>query len=542
MTSSTAELVNGALALALLCSVMIGVLYARRYRRTTLEERALLAQVLPMCRNRYTYRWDLDTGRVLRELSLLERLGYGADACLMSTTEWVQLVVPEDRARLEDALAVVVAGRARGYCTTYALRTINGNVVRVIDRGESELVSDDGRVRQVLGTLALLDEAPAGAGNGSRTPASTGAAAPSPVPHQGLYGPTGALTIASAGLGPFVLQDGVDGAPLLGASTLHAATPDDATRLTELWEQAELRGRSRRRVTLVSASGVGRLMDLLLVRVNMSPSRSEMLLQARALSPEHLVEPGRHDATRSELVTHVVRRAAHDISSPLGALRNVAELLRRTGDDRPSRERYIALIDRAVDQIAAVNRELSRAAEWQQEEVGGANLAQVLEEVVHEFRGEMTLRSDAMLIPPDARVLAIPDPALRVVARSLLRGVFASSVGEGSVHVLATRVDDDVVIRIEADAVGRLSPSGETTAVPSFMHDPDNARRVSIAAEVLGMFDASLSVHGVPGGGTLFELRCAAALSASARRSGRDAALWLELDDGDRLDHTTQPA
>jgi len=534
--------VTGALVFALLSSVIIGVLYARRYRRKMLEEQALLAQVLPMCRTRCTYRWDLDTGRVLRELSLLERLGYGAGACLLSTADWIALIVPEDRARLEDALAQVVAGRETGYLTTYTLRGVDGTLVRVIDRGVSESTADDGRVRQILGTLAVLDDASPSNVNGLRMQVTEGAAAVAPVPHQALFGPAGSLTIASAGLAPFVLHDGQTGAPLLGASTLHAATSEDAARLTELWAQAELRGRSRRRVTLLTAAGQGRLMDLSLVRVNMSASRAEMLLQARELSQAHLVEPGRHDATRSELVTHVARRAAHDISSPLGALRNVAELLRRAGDDRPSRERYITLIDRAVDQIAAVNRELARAAEWEQAEVAGANLAHVLEDVVREFRGELTLRTDAMLIPQDARVLAIPDPALRVVARSLLRGVFASTVGEGSVHVLATRVDDDVVIRIEADAGGRIARTGESGAASSFMHDADNARRVSIASEVLGMFDASLSVHGVPGGGTLFELRCPAAVPASVARDVADATLSLVPDSGERRDRTILPA
>lgn len=513
VTSSPTDLLTGALVLALLVSAGIALVMHRRYRHIAAEERALLERILPLCPVRFTYRWDLATGRVMRDIGLVERLGHGAEACVFSCHDWAAMVVPADRKRLEDALAGITLGRAREYLVTYTFEATDGRQVHMIDHGVGEVTHTDGSVQQVRGTIGILDEAtvarPAGSLAQLELLATVGE---SLSPQQALFGPAGAVTIASPGIVPYLRRDGEDGQELhIGPQAVRAASPADTKRVDELWQQAELRGRARRRVTLAGDGGETRLVDLSLVRVNVTPSRSEMLLQARETNPAHLIAAGRHDATRSELVTHVARRAAHDIASPLGGLRNVTELLRRTGDDPVARARYIAMLDRAVDQIHAVNRELARAAEWEQDALSGANLAVVLEDVVREFVGEGGLFGNAMVIPQDARLLAIPDPALRVVARSLLRGAFAASPGSGAVHVIATRVDDDVIIRIEAEPAGAASREGDVTPRSAFLDDAQNVRRVTIASEVLGMFDASLAVHGTPNGGTLFELRCPAA-------------------------------
>ena len=511
MSSSPTDLLTGALVIALLVSAGIAITMHRRYQRIAREEHELLVRILPRCPVRFTYRWDLATGRVMRDLGLVERLGLGAEACVFSCHDWASMIAPAERHRLDDALERVSLGRAREYLVTYTLLAADGRAVHMLDHGVAEGLGPDGSVQQVRGTIGILDEATIPRLHGASALELLATAGESLPPQQALFGPAGAVAIASAGMRTFLLRDGEEGEDVpVGPRAVRAASPADARRVTELWEQAELRGRARRRATLRSDSGEARAVDLSLIRVNITPGRSEMLLQARETNPAHLIEAGRHDATRSELVTHVARRAAHDIASPLGGLRNVAELLRRAGDEPVARERYLTMMERAVDQIQAVNRELARAAEWEQDALAGANLAVVLEDVMHEFAGDGARAETALVVPADARLLAIPDPALRVVARSLLRGAFAASHGAGAVHVIATRVDDDVIMRLEVEPAP-VSPDAVPPPSATFLSDARNVRRVTIAAEVLGMFDASLSVHSTPAGGTLFELRCPAA-------------------------------
>ena len=173
------------------------------------------------------------------------------------------------------------------------------------------------------------------------------------------------------------------------------------------------------------------------------------------------------------------------------------------------------LIDRAVDDIAAATRDLGRFADWNKDSLDTCDLATVLEAVVSEFGVEYGIHRSSLIIPNDARGIAIPDPALRVVARSLLREVYEATFGDGGVHVLATRVDDDVVIRVESDdalSYARREASAASSAVElrTAAVTNDSGRRVRIASEVLGMFGATLAVARTPTGGTLFEIRCPA--------------------------------
>ncbi|MCC7052145.1 MAG: hypothetical protein IT355_02690 [Gemmatimonadaceae bacterium] len=72
--------------------------------------------------------------------------------------------------------------------------------------------------------------------------------------------------------------------------------------------------------------------------------------------------------THGDAVLCAARRAAHDIASPLGGLRNVVELLRRTGDDPVAREKYLGMLDRAADQIQASTAALARVVAVADEE------------------------------------------------------------------------------------------------------------------------------------------------------------------------------
>ncbi|MES3033516.1 MAG: histidine kinase dimerization/phospho-acceptor domain-containing protein [Gemmatimonadota bacterium] len=511
MTPPSAQLLIGTLVLTILVlSVFAGVTVVR-HAGCARTKAALLARLLPSLQPHLYYRWDLQTSRVIRDISLVERLGFGSAVCASSWQEWAELIVPEDRGAFEDAMTAVEARKLDRYLLEYGIRIQGGDVLRVVDQGIAEFTEDGGRRVVISGTLGVLDD-PRGRDSVTEVPLT--ATVTTSLPHeadQALFGRAGGVLFASSGLSQYMLDD-LDDSRFVGPRTLRAATAGDMRCLEDLWRQAERRGIARRRVWLSTADRHTRLMDLTLISVKSEFARSEMLLEVRDVTDAHTEESGQAGLQRFELVSRFARRFAHDVRSPLGTIRNFAELIRRSEEEPDARERYVTQIARAVDEITAATRELGRVAEANENTATGSNLAVVLEDVVAEFSAEYGVYGSSITIPQDARQIAIPDTAMRVVARSLLREVYEATMGEGGVHVMATRVDDDVVIRVESDDA--LLPAHTGTPTPDgrvLAPRESNARRIRVASEVLSVFGATLVMSRTPTGGTLFEVRCPAA-------------------------------
>lgn len=561
MTPASLQLLVAVLLLTVLMLSVVVVVASVRHAGCTTNTRVLLQQLLPSLRPLLHYRWDLESGRVVRDITLRERLGLGATVCASPWREWATIIVPADRPRYEAALGAIEEGKRTEYLLQYRVTASDGRVISVLDQGVATALRPDGRARLISGRIGILLDDGAAYGpraftaSGSRNGTTPGHSAPVPAApverrraapsdtarenaaHAGaslhavvrpdmietqqvLFGRAGGVLFASQEIATCFIED-VEAAHNPGARAFRAATPIDTVHLDELWQQAERRGLARRRVRLATRDGTTRLLDLTLISVSSEFARSEMLLEARAVSANEDDE-GHSEGLRLDMLSRYTRRYAHDVHSPLGTIRNLTELIRGSGDDAVSRERYAMQIDRAVDDIAAATRDLGRFADWNSDSADSCDLTTVLEAVVGEFGAEYGIHRSSLIIPHDARAIAIPDPALRVVARSLLREVYEATFGEGGVHVLATRVDDDVVIRVESDdalSYARHEATASATLAVTERLAPaatnDSGRRVRIASEVLAMFGATLAITRTPTGGTLFEVRCPASATMS---------------------------
>ena len=510
MTAATAQLLIGSLVLTILVLSVFAAIAVMRHTHCARTKAMLLMRLLPSLQPHLHYRWDLKSARVVRDISLVERLGFGSAVCAFSWQEWAELINPEDRAAYEELMLDVEARRRDHYLMEYGIRVQGGAIIRLVDQGIAELRDGDRDNMVILGTLGVLDD---------RRPLSSVPEVPitatvASLPRdadQALFGRAGDVLFASSGVTPFLLDDR-DDSRHVGPRTLRAATPGDVRCLEDLWRQAERRGIARRRVWLSDSERRTRLMDLTLISVKSEFARSEMLLEVRDVTVAHTEEGGQAGLQRFELVSSFTRRFAHDVRSPLGTIRNLSELIRRSEEDPDARERYALQIAKAVDDITAATHELGRVAETNDNPSIGSNLSMVLEEVMGEFGAEYGVYGSSITIPQDARLIAIPDTAMRVVARSLLREVYEATMGEGGVHVMAARVDDNVVIRIESDDALQPVHASLTAACVSAPRET-NVRRIRVASEVLSVFGASLVMSRTPTGGTLFEVRCPASAS-----------------------------
>jgi PAS domain S-box-containing protein len=118
-----------------------------------IEERATLDLALQSTTDGL-WEWDLVTGEVTRSSQLWERLGYAGGDGHRRMSDWLALVHPQDRVRVEARLTDHLESRAEAFDAQYRVRSAAGRWHDFIDRGRVVLRSPTGQPLRVLGMFA----------------------------------------------------------------------------------------------------------------------------------------------------------------------------------------------------------------------------------------------------------------------------------------------------------------------------------------------------------------------------------------------------
>lgn len=104
--------------------------------------------------------WDTDavTGRSYFSPQWLRRLGYTAEDFQGSMREWLELVHPDDRPRVEQAVRQYFADGTENYRCEFRLRTRDGGYRWILSRGRGVEQDETGRVTRVIGTYTDITE------------------------------------------------------------------------------------------------------------------------------------------------------------------------------------------------------------------------------------------------------------------------------------------------------------------------------------------------------------------------------------------------
>lgn len=155
--SSLSDLV---LLLGLAVSVLLAIALrlAQSVSQTArLEERAHLDKALQTTTDGL-WEWDIASGVVTRAPQLWERLGYtsstGPGNGHASMQDWLTLVHPQDRERVEVRLADHLESRAEVFDAQYRVKSATGRWHDFIDRGRVVLRSPSGQPLRLLGMFA----------------------------------------------------------------------------------------------------------------------------------------------------------------------------------------------------------------------------------------------------------------------------------------------------------------------------------------------------------------------------------------------------
>jgi len=510
-------LLVGGLGFAALAAAALAAATRTRRLEYTARQKALLEALAASQYPRFRYEWDVPTGRVVRDPRLLVQLGYAAGDSGGDMAQWKSLIWPADLPGVESAFEAHAAGENDTALVEYRVRAADGNWHRWVDRAYVTEWNRDGTPGRVSGLCADLGPGDVPDLDGQLDHRLERAAAHA-VNMQALFGADDRLLIASPGVDPFI---GQSSGWLPGADRLLVATDGERESLMSLWGEARREGSARGDISLQAAGGADvRIMDISLLRLGEDPGPAELLLQARDVTALRGVERRHIEAQRLQLLGRLAGRIAHEINNPLGGLKNAAALLRRLGHNEPDRVRYADTIDREVENIAQVVRQLYETLEWGDVTRLDCSVPEVVQtalETLASQRGEVTVD---VQIEPGARRVAAPEAVVRLVVYTLLRNALNASPAGGTVLISGRRLDGAINLDISDEGPG--VPPELRDALLGKVAAPRGGRKqrsdlilgLPFAREVLEVFDGTLSIEAPAGGGAAFVTRWKVPLNA----------------------------
>ena len=508
-------LLVGGLGFAALAAVALSAAMRSRRLEHTAEQKSLLEALSAPEYPRFRYEWDVPSGRVVRDPRLLVQLGYDAGMSGSDADAWDSLILPSDLPARKLAFQSHAAGEAPAALVQYRVRAADGVWHRWVDRALITERNHDGTPRRVSGLCADLGPVSESRDWSDELDRRLEQAAGHAVEMQALFGADDRLLIASPGVDPFLAQH--DGSPN-GLDLLQVAAGEEREALMLLWREARSTGAARGDVRLVRPTGDARVMDVSLLLLGEVGEHREMLLQMRDVTTLRGVERRHIESQRLLLLGRLAGRVAHEINNPLGGLKNAAALLRRLGHNEADRARYADTIDREVENIAQVVRQLYETLEWGDVSRLDASVPDVVQTALQTLSGRYAAVAVDVRIAPDARRVAAPEAVVRLVVYTLLRNALNASPQGGTVLITGRRFESDIVLNIDDEGPG-VPVELRDSLLRKTVKQGKKARSdlilgLPFAREVLEVFDGTLTIESTPAGGASFVTKWPAAMHA----------------------------
>ena len=507
-------LVSG-LGFAALAAVALAAAMRSRRLEYSAQQKSLLEALSAPQYPRFRYEWDVPSGRVVRDPRLLVQLGYDAGMSGIDAAEWDNLILPADLPARTLAFDAHAAGEADASLVQYRVRAADGTWHRWIDRALITERNRDGTPRRVSGLCADLGPAEESNHWSDELDRRLERAAGHAVEMQALFGADDRLLIASPGVDPFLVQR--EGSPT-GLELLQVAAVEERETLMLLWREARSTGAARGDVRLFRPGGDVGVMDVSLLLLGEAGDHREMLLQMRDVTTVRGAERRHIESQRLLLLGRLAGRVAHEINNPLGGLKNAAALLRRLGHNEGDRQRYADTIDREVENIAQVVRQLYETLEWGDVSRLDASVPDVVQTALQTLSARYGEIAVDVRIASDARRVAAPEAVVRLVVYTLLRNALNASPQGGTVLITGRRFESDIVLNIDDQGPGVPVDLRDSILQKTVRHGKkarsDLILGLPFAREVLEVFDGTLTIESTPAGGASFVTKWPAAMHA----------------------------
>lgn len=520
-TSSTVERVRSKLPLVVLVmGVLLTILLmlttllgqgARRLARS--REKARLASVLERSTDGI-WEWDLVKGTADHSLGIWHNLGYDASVGQAERDAWMNLVHPDDVDGFNRALTRHLNGDVEAFEYEYRVRSKSGDWHTIVDRARVVDRTPAGQPSRLLGVRADVTETRNAHAARLLNERRFRAIFDSGFQYQLLLDREGvvlevnrvALEANNAAL------DTVVGQPvwktLWWASNEAARTPLEAAFAsastgTAARYEAEVNGEGGPTSTLEVA---------IKPFIDRSGQTNQLLLEARDITVRRRAEAALQEVDTLTTMGRVAARVAHEINNPLAGIQNSFLLIKGAIPTTHPHYSYVGAIEREIDRIAAVTRQLYETYRPEQDAGGGTSVRSLVADAVSFLTQtnrhmHVKIETDFSNVPS---VIKLPSAMMRQIFINLAQNAFEASPPGETVSIRAEMNDQQLTLSVR-DRGNGVPPGLRDRIFDPFFSTKDRGVRtggmglgLALVRRTVAAAGGTITVDDAPGTGAIF--------------------------------------
>ncbi|HJQ67312.1 MAG TPA: ATP-binding protein [Gemmatimonadales bacterium] len=517
----TSDLPKVVAGLGVIVSVLLATtarLVQKRVASARQAERRRLARALEGAADGL-WEVDLSTGETTRSPALLRRLGFDPSTMepSMTTARWDELVHPDERKRVAEWFAQLLAGTATALEIEYRVRAADGEWHAIVERGRVVERDMMGRPSRVLGISADVSERKRAEQVIADSERRFRAVFEGGFHFKNLLDLECHLLEANRTALEFA---GVDRETVCGIPLWETPWWRENTSAQERLRRAcsevqqgqmvryeeELRGHGEARA----------LVDLSIKPITDSAGRVvQILAEARDITDVKRAQDAMREMDTLSTMGRVAARVAHEINNPLAGIQNSFLLIKDAVPPTHRYHEYVGAIEREISRIAAVTRQLYETYRPDSDDgKAEAAVVVVISDAVRML--EQVNRASQVSIAVDTSqspaVVPIPGALLRQAVYNLVQNAVEASPPGETVHVRAWREGDTFWLSV------RDRGPGVPVGLREWVFEPFVSTKGGVKTSGMGLglslvrksvqaLGGRIEIHDPEGGGAEFRIR-----------------------------------
>jgi PAS domain S-box-containing protein len=471
---------------------------ARRLART--RERARLASVLERSTDGI-WEWDLSSGVADHSSGIWHNLGYDTSAAQANRDGWLALIHTDDSEGFTKSLARHLHGDTEAFEHEYRVRSLNGEWHTMVDRARVVERTPTGQPLRLLGVRADVTETRNAHAARLLNERRFRAIFDSGFQYQ--------LLLDREGL---VLE--VNRVALEANNALWWATNEDArVPLTTALNTAKGGTAARYETEVIGIGGPSSTLEVAIKPfLDRTGRTNQLLLEARDITVRRRAEAALQEVDTLTTMGRVAARVAHEINNPLAGIQNSFLLIKGAVPSTHPHFAYVGAIEREIDRIAAVTRQLYETYRPEQDSGGGTSVRSLVTDAVSFLtqvnRGlQVRIETDFSNVPS---VIQLPSAILRQIFYNLAQNAIEASPAGELVSIRAELQGSDFSLSVRDRGKG-VPPELRERIFDPFFSTKDRGVRtggmglgLALVRRTVTSAGGSISVTDAPDSGAIF--------------------------------------
>ncbi|MEP6835361.1 MAG: ATP-binding protein [Gemmatimonas sp.] len=501
---------GGLLSVLLMLTTFLGQ-GARRLARS--REKARLASVLERSTDG-VWDWDLVSGLADHSSGLWRHLGYESDGAHSNRDRWMEVVHPEDADNFTRELTRHLNGDSEVFAFEYRVKNRNGEWHTMVDRARVVERTPAGQPIRLLGVRADVTEARKAQAARFLNERRFRAIFDSGFQFQLLLDREGqVLEVNRAALeaGNATVEH-VVGQPVW--TTLWWAGNDAAHEPLQRALKTARDGTAARYETEVNGEGgpSSTLEVAIKPFIDRAGETNQLLLEARDITVRRRAEAALQEVDTLTTMGRVAARVAHEINNPLAGIQNSFLLIKGAVSPTHPHFSYVGAIEREIDRIAAVTRQLYETYRPEQDSSAGTSVRSLVTDAVT-FLAQVNrhthvrIETDFSNVPS---VIRLPSAMLRQIFINLAQNAFEASPPGELVSIRAELSDGNFALSVRDRGNGVPAALRERIFDPFFSTKDRGVRTggmglgLALVRRTVTAAGGTITIADAPDSGTIF--------------------------------------